>query len=549
MELFYLHDWNVVDVPDGLDFQQIVAAQRLRRRSATGQPTAIVYRTVKGWQYGIEGKGLHGAGHKLCSDGFYDALGELHGAHARACCRRCEAARPALRGGPDGPAVMEECFWEALAARAQARSRTSRPTAEALAGAAARPPASGSTPRGARPRAGAPARRGRLRARASARRARSRPSSRCAPGSVDHAARRARPRAAATQPGVAAGRCSSAAADLLGSTSVNADRRRLPARASGTPPRNPAVAHCSRSAASARTPWPGSSPASRASGTTSASARPTARSWRRSATSPRACTPSAARRGAPSPATRTSRSSWSARTPGSRPARTAPRTPTRRPLQLLQENFPRGTAITLTPWDPQEIWPLMAAALARRPALIAPFVTRPNEPVLDRERPRPRAGRRRRRSGVYRLRAPRRTGDGTRRAAGERASPTPSSSEALPLLRAATASTLDVYYVASAELFDLLPRRAASAIFPEARAQRGDGHHRLHAADDVPLGPLRPGPRATLHPFAKGHFLGSGPGPRCSRRPGSTARARRRRSVAISRPGPRPQSGTCSTMS
>ncbi len=26
------------------------------------------------------------------------------------------------------------------------------------------------------------------------------------------------------------------------------------------------------------------------------------------------------------------------------------------PLQLLQENFPRGTAITLTPWDPQEMW-------------------------------------------------------------------------------------------------------------------------------------------------------------------------------------------------
>ena len=29
-------------------------------------------------------------------------------------------------------------------------------------------------------------------------------------------------------------------------------------------------------------------------------------------------------------------------------------------LQLLQENFPRGTAITLTPWEPQEIWPLLA---------------------------------------------------------------------------------------------------------------------------------------------------------------------------------------------
>ncbi len=54
------------------------------------------------------------------------------------------------------------------------------------------------------------------------------------------------------------------------------------------------------------------------------------------------------------------------------------------PLQLLQENFPLGTMISLTPWEPQEIWPLVAAALAKRPALIAPFVTRPNETVLDR---------------------------------------------------------------------------------------------------------------------------------------------------------------------
>ena len=27
-ELFYLHDWNVIFVPDGFDFQQVVAAQR-----------------------------------------------------------------------------------------------------------------------------------------------------------------------------------------------------------------------------------------------------------------------------------------------------------------------------------------------------------------------------------------------------------------------------------------------------------------------------------------------------------------------------------------
>jgi transketolase len=32
-ELFYLHDWNVIVVPDGLDFRQIAAAQRLSKQA------------------------------------------------------------------------------------------------------------------------------------------------------------------------------------------------------------------------------------------------------------------------------------------------------------------------------------------------------------------------------------------------------------------------------------------------------------------------------------------------------------------------------------
>lgn len=52
-------------------------------------------------------------------------------------------------------------------------------------------------------------------------------------------------------------------------------------------------------------------------------------------------------------------------------------------VQLLQENFPLGTAIWLTPWNPQELWPLTATALAARPAVISAFVTRPSETVLD----------------------------------------------------------------------------------------------------------------------------------------------------------------------
>ena len=111
-ELAYLHDWNVISVPDGRDWQQIFAAQRKAIAMTNGQPTAIVYRTVKGWQYGIEGKASHGAGHKLCAtvstrhlDAFLDT--------AEGSLPRCEGETGAAGAGRI-PAVLEQCFWESL---------------------------------------------------------------------------------------------------------------------------------------------------------------------------------------------------------------------------------------------------------------------------------------------------------------------------------------------------------------------------------------------------------------------------------------------------
>ena len=111
-ELFYLHDWNVVQVADGHDVSQIVAAQRRAAALDNGQPTAVVYRTRKGWRYGLEGRASHGAGHKLCSEGFYRALSELTGG-AEAALPTCAAGDPRC-AGPGGEAEREECFWEAL---------------------------------------------------------------------------------------------------------------------------------------------------------------------------------------------------------------------------------------------------------------------------------------------------------------------------------------------------------------------------------------------------------------------------------------------------
>jgi transketolase len=178
-------------------------------------------------------------------------------------------------------------------------------------------------------------------------------------------------------------------------------------------------------------------------------------------------------------------------------------------LQLLQENFPRGTAVALTPWEPQEIWPLLAAALAWRPAVIAPFVTRPNETVLDRVglglAP-PEAAV----SGVYLLRAPQGAGDVTV-VIQESAVAYAFVQEALPRLLKDGVDPR-VYYVASVELFDLLPGDEQRKIFPEKRALQAIGITGFTLATLARWVRSDAGRDATLHPYRKGHYLGSGQG-------------------------------------
>ena len=111
-ELAYFHDWNVIFVPDGRDWQQIFAAQKKALEMNNSQPTAVVYRTVKGWRYGIEGKASHGAGHKLCADGFFETLKPFTDS-AEGSLPRCEAASQRCRSGKDA-GILEECFWESL---------------------------------------------------------------------------------------------------------------------------------------------------------------------------------------------------------------------------------------------------------------------------------------------------------------------------------------------------------------------------------------------------------------------------------------------------
>ena len=59
-EFAYLHDWNVILVEDGKDLQSISRPNEKLQRSRTISRHAIVYKTVKGWNYVSRARRLTG---------------------------------------------------------------------------------------------------------------------------------------------------------------------------------------------------------------------------------------------------------------------------------------------------------------------------------------------------------------------------------------------------------------------------------------------------------------------------------------------------------
>ena len=498
-EFAYLHDWNVILVPDGLDFGQVFAAQQAALRMRNHQPTAIVYRTQKGWQYGIEGRASHGAGHGLCTDGFYQALKPLTEL-MKGDLPRCQGGSQRCQAGKD-KAVIEECFWEGLQL-IRSTLEKNRPMVEALAqrliNARLR-----LNRRGRIPRANGPV-----------------------IESVFEAAKGTAgtiPQNLLLQPGknttlrgelgrvlhyynkVSNGAILTAAADLLGSTSLitvgqgfasgyynaatNPGSRLL---ATGGICEDAMTAILSGLASFGHHSGAGSSygaflaPLGHIAARLHAIANQARQTLEKGPYRPIVLVCAHA---------------------GLKTGEDGPTHADPQPLQILQENFPRGTIVTLTPWDPQELWPLMAAALNRRPAIIAPFVTRPTERVLDRTvlglPPANTAA-----AGVYLLRKARRKKAGVVVLQGSEVGYA-FVEEALPLLEKKGAD-LFVYYVASAELFDLLPRAAQEKAFPEEHAQRAMGITGFTLPTMYRWIRSDRGREATLHPFRKGHYLGSG---------------------------------------
>jgi transketolase len=499
IELAYLHDWNVIRVPDGREYQQVVAAQRRALQFENGQPTAIVYRTTKGWGYGIEGKASHGAGHKLCAESFRVAVAPLL-ERTGATLPGCEAGDQACRGGAE-EAIIEGCFFEALGVVRKALEQDEEMVADLakrLAAARAR-----LEKRARRRRPGAPRIEALYEAADRAMEGRGAPP-RPEPGSVT-TLRGELGRVLNHYNQASGGGLLIASADLLGSTSVNLAAKGF-AEGYFHARVNPEARLLStggicEDAMSAL--LSGVSSFGRHIGVGSSYGAFIA-PLGHIASRLHAIGNQARQALAPSPYRPFFLVCAHA---GLKTGEDGPTHADPQALQLLQGNFPPGTMITLTPWEPQEIGPLVATALRARPAVIAPFVTRPNETVLDRAAlglaPAGAAV-----AGVYLLRRANGAGDGTV-VLQESGVTYAFVQEALPLL-IRDGFDLNVYYVASAELFDLQPPAAQRAILPEERGREAIGVTGFTLPTMYRFVTSEHGRAKTLHPFRKGHYLGSG---------------------------------------
>ncbi|MBI3535020.1 MAG: hypothetical protein HY072_05995 [Deltaproteobacteria bacterium] len=495
-ELLYLNDWNVISVPDGKDFLQILAAQELALKRHNDQPTGIIYSTQKGWKYGIEGRVSHGAGHAFCSDGFYAFLSEFE---------HTFGVKFSRFSGDKTPENIERLFYGHLITirqvletnksivtmlgknilrskeRLAQKKRTYRkdiPRLSSIFGDSAVLPDKVPSELVLQP-------------------------GQCIPlrsvlGNIANYLNK-----------ITGGAFVGASADLLESTSISLLNRGFPEGfynaisnsgcrllSAGGICEDAQGGFLSGISAFGNHIGVGSSYGAFIAALQHISARLHAIGQQ------------------------TQMYTWGiSQTPfiivcghaGPKTGEDGPTHADPQALQLFQENFPKGSMITLTPWDHQEIWPLMVAALKAHPAIIAPFVTRPADPVIDREKyklPPPSAAIK----GVYALRK----ADSSKKRSGTivlqgNGVASVFVTDVLPVIDEKSLN-LNVFYIASAELFDLLPYEEQQSIFPESYAQEAMGITEFTLPLMYRWVTSERGRKHTLYPFMKGHFLGSGQG-------------------------------------
>jgi len=494
-ELTHFHDWNTIEVPDGMDFRQILAAQRAALASDNGQPTAVIYHTVKGWKYGVEGKASHGAGHKFASDGYYQALAELE--------KEFNVTVPRFSGDKTATRI-EACYFDTL----MLVRRVLEQNKELAHFASARIARS----------------RDELNARGRRRRT---PAPRLSIVYSDPDIRPdAPPEKLQFKPGDAitlrgalgsalgelnrrtGGAFYAAAADLLGSTSVSAIGEGFP-QGFYHAKRNPdsrLIALGGICEDNMGAFMSGLSTFGEHIGVSSsygafiaalehipARLHGIGQQAREAAT------------GQPYDTWIIVNAHAGVKTGEDGPTHADPQA-----LQLLQECFPGKVMITLTPWDAREIWPLLIASLRHRPAVLAPFVTRPEDTLADWEAlhlpPVMETI-----NGVYALRradATARQHNGTIILQGNGVA-TIFVNDVLPRLDRA-GFNMNVYYISSVEMFNLLDPATRQRILPEQLTFQSMGITDFTLPTMYRWVRSEDGLRRTLHSFVHGHYLGSG---------------------------------------
>ena len=497
-EFLLMHGFNVIYVPDGFDFAQIREAQKRAEALDNGRPTGIVYRTVKGWQYGIEGCKSHGAGHGFYSPEYLESLRPFED--------KTGVTLPRF-DGEKTPEAVEQLFYESLLGIRSAFERNmalTRQLSDWVVNARQR---LADAPRPLRENA---PQLDKLYAEGAISPF-ERPDELRYPAGSKQTLRGALSQVMNQVNLLTGGAVLAAAADLYGSTNISSITKGM---GSGFwhPRTNPesrlfsagGIAEdgmggiCSGIATMGHQIAVGSSygafiaPLNVICAKTHGIGQQTLRHR----------TP-----GEPNKTFMVVCGHAGVKTGEDGPTHAEPQA-----LQVFQENFPGDVMVTLTPWDPNELWPLTIEALLQRPAVIAPFVTRPTEVVIDRDAlglaPSEASVK-----GVYKLLEANGTPDVTLVYQGSDVAYA-FIDGVLPHL-VEKGINADVYYISSVELFDRLPDEEREAIFPASAAASAMMFSGFTVGTTWRWVTSERGREFTHYPWKHGEFLGSGPGDVC----------------------------------
>jgi len=176
--------------------------------------------------------------------------------------------------------------------------------------------------------------------------------------------------------------------------------------------------------------------------------------------------------------------------------------------------------ITLTPWDPNEIWPLIVTAIKYNPAIIIAFVTRPSEVVPDREKINfPKVTETV--NGIYYIKKSKKSKKTVIYQGAEVGIELPTVVSELEKEKI----DVNILYVSSSELFSYLPKNKQEKILPTILKQNAMAITGFTIDTMYEYLLTEKGREMSLHPFKKGIFLGSGPGSEVLKQAGLDAKS------------------------